>query len=237
MTDPRPKILTIEDEESIQEVIEAYLETKGYEVFKARTGGEGWRLFQQIEPDVVILDLNLPELDGMEIAAKIRKVSDAYVLMLTARGEEIDRLAGLRLGADDYMVKPFSPRELVARVDGMLRRQGITQKKPATARLNTVNTIKSTHVEMNLDSYDVFVSGQKVDLTTTEFGCLKALIEHHNQVLSRDQLLTLVWGDTYYRSDRIVDVYVGQVRRKLENASQKKLITTIRGVGYKFSDE
>ena len=156
MTQAKAKILSIEDDESIQEVIKAYLEINDYAVYTAANGPNGLSMFGNIRPDVVILDINLPGIDGMEIAARIRKQSDAYILMLTARGEEIDRIAGLKLGADDYVVKPFSARELVARVDALLRRKRATSKKTISSSTG-IHILRSPTVELDLDSYEAKV--------------------------------------------------------------------------------
>lgn len=234
MTHFKAKILSIEDDESIQEVIQAYLEASDYDVYTASTGPDGLALFEQVHPTLVILDLNLPGMDGMEVAARIRKVSDAYILMLTARNEEIDRIAGLRIGADDYLSKPFSAREMIARVEAMLRRSRTLKPKSTSAELAP---LIFKHITLHPGSYEAFAFEEKIDLTTTEFNILKTLMSHPNQVLSREQLLNQVWGESEYRTDRIVDVYVGQVRRKLQEATGKLLIFTIRGVGYKFDDD
>jgi two-component system alkaline phosphatase synthesis response regulator PhoP len=239
VTEFKAKILSVEDDESIQEVIKAYLEVNDYEVYTAASGPEGLALFSNVRPDVVILDINLPGIDGMELAARIRKQSDAYILMLTARGEEMDRIAGLKLGADDYVVKPFSARELVARVDALLRRKRTTSEAGA-AELTTstgVNLLQFPSLTLDLDSYEATADGKPLDVTTKEFTLIKMFMEHHNQVLSRDQILNLVWGSSDFHNGRIVDVYVGQVRRKLEEATGKRLITTVRGVGYRFQDK
>jgi two-component system alkaline phosphatase synthesis response regulator PhoP len=239
VTEFKAKILSVEDDESIQEVIKAYLEVNDYEVYTAASGPEGLALFSNVRPDVVILDINLPGIDGMELAARIRKQSDAYILMLTARGEEMDRIAGLKLGADDYVVKPFSARELVARVDALLRRKRTTSEADA-AELTTstgVNLLQFPSLTLDLDSYEATADGKPLDVTTKEFTLIKMFMEHHNQVLSRDQILNLVWGSSDFHNGRIVDVYVGQVRRKLEEATGKRLITTVRGVGYRFQDK
>jgi len=231
------KILSIEDDESIQEVIKAYLEINDYEVHTANNGVDGLALFSKIRPAVVILDINLPGVDGLSLAARIRKQSDVYILMLTARGEEMDRVAGLKLGADDYVVKPFSARELVARVDALLRRQRTPSQSAEFSTSTGVNLLQSTHLTLDLDSYEAFANGSKIDITTKEFALIKMFMEHHNQVLSRDQILTLVWGASGYHNDRVVDVVVGQVRRKLEESTGERLITTVRGVGYRFQDK
>lgn len=234
---PTPiKILSIEDDESIQEIIKAYLEINEYEVYTAANGAEGLTMFSNVRPDVVILDINLPGINGMELATRIRKQSDAYILMLTARGEEMDRIAGLKLGADDYVVKPFSARELVARVDALLRRTR-ARPEPLISTSTGVNLLESTSITLDLDSYEALTAGNKIEVTTKEFALIKMFMEHNNQVLSRDQILNLIWGSSDFHNDRIVDVYVGQVRRKLEEATGKRLITTVRGVGYRFQDK
>ena len=235
MTPSKAKILSIEDDESIQEVIKAYLEINDYEVYTAANGPIGLSMFSNIRPDLVILDVNLPGIDGMEIAARIRKQSDAYILMLTARGEEMDRIAGLKLGADDYVVKPFSARELVARVEALLRRNRSAKKTPISTSTG-IHLLRSPSIILDLDSYEATAIGNRLDITTKEFALIKMFLEHQNQVLSRDQILNFVWGSSDFHNDRIVDVYVGQVRRKLEEATGKRLITTVRGVGYRFQD-
>ena len=227
-------VLSVEDDESIQEVIQAYLEASDYVVHTATTGPEGMSLFERIQPQVVILDLNLPGMDGMELAAKIRKQSDAYILMLTARSEELDRIAGLKIGADDYVVKPFSGRELVARVEMLLRRSRKMQESRIIVGRNTIST---PHLTIDLDSFEATTNDQPIDLTTKEFVLLRLFMQHQNQVLSRDQIMNQVWGDGDHRSDRTVDVYVGQLRRKIEQATQARLISTVRGIGYRFRDE
>lgn len=223
------KILVIEDERSIQMVIRTYLESSGYTVLSADNGKDGLALCTLHAPDLVILDLNLPEMDGLEVAARIRMESEVYILMLTARSEEDDRIAGLRIGADDYLTKPFSPREMVARVEAILRRN---RQGPSTQ-----NRLTFQHVELDIDRHEVTAAGQLLDLTPTEFKLLSELMRHAGKVLNRNQLLTQVWGADFYGNDRVVDVYVGQVRRKLEEATGELLIETIRGIGYKFLDE
>ena len=235
-TNSKIKVLSIEDDESIQEVIQAYLEASDFEVHTAASGTDGLALFERIQPQVVILDLNLPFMDGMELAAKIRKQSDAYILMLTARGAELDRIAGLKIGADDYVVKPFSGRELVARVEMLLRRSRTVQEKE-TVITRGRNTIVTPHLTIDLDSFEATTGSQLIDLTTKEFILLRLFMQHPNQVLSRDQIMNQVWGDNDHRSDRTVDVYVGQLRRKLEKATRIRPITTVRGIGYRFRDE
>ncbi len=223
-------ILIIEDEASIRTVVRAYLEQAGFRVLLATSGPEGVEVAHRDHPDLVILDLNLPGMDGTEVAARLRQESDVFIIMLTARSEESDRIAGLRIGADDYVTKPFSPRELVARVEAILRRR----RSPTPAG---DSSLRFVHVRIDPDRREVTVGDQVIDLTTTEFDVLLALARHHGRVLNREQILDLVWGDDFYGTDRVVDVYVGQVRRKLEAVVDVPLIQTVRGVGYKFIDE
>jgi two-component system alkaline phosphatase synthesis response regulator PhoP len=225
----QPTILVVEDDESIRRVIHTYLEHEGFRVICADNGLDALRMMQRERPDLLILDLMLPQMDGMEVAARIRRESDVYILMLTARSEEADRVAGLRLGADDYLTKPFSPRELVARVGAILRRR--RDSAPIDGAL------RFPHVRIDPERHEAWAGEQLLDLTTTEFDVLLALARHAGKVLNRAQLIDLVWGADFYGTDRVVDVYVGQVRRKLEAATGASLIRTVRGVGYKFVDE
>jgi two-component system alkaline phosphatase synthesis response regulator PhoP len=219
-------ILVVEDEQSIQNVLRVYLESAGFQVICTDNGPDALSLAREAQPDLIVLDLMLPGMDGMEVAARLRQMSDVYILILTARSEEADRVAGLRLGADDYVVKPFSPRELVARVEAILRRR--RQSAPQS------NTLRFKHVTIDPDRVEVTTPKQTLDLTTTEFNVLLALARHAGRVLTRQQLIDLVWGIDFYGTDRVVDVYVGQVRRKLSAATGEMLIETVRGVGYKF---
>jgi two-component system alkaline phosphatase synthesis response regulator PhoP len=221
-------ILVVEDEVSIQKVIRTYLESESFRVVCVDNGPEALTLAQELKPDLIILDLMLPGMDGMEIAARLRQVSDVFILILTARTEEADRVAGLRLGADDYLTKPFSPRELVARVQAILRRRR-SSDSPA-------NTLRFEHLSIDPDRHEVWTPEQALELTTTEFKVLLELARHAGRVLTREQLIDLVWGMDFYGTDRVVDVYVGQVRRKLEQATGESLIQSVRGVGYKFVD-
>lgn len=222
-------ILVVEDEVSIRTVIRTYLESAGYTVVCIEDGLEALTQAREVQPDLVILDLNLPGMDGMEVAARLRQESDVYILMLTARSEEADRVAGLRIGADDYLTKPFSPRELVARVEAILRRaQRVAPSKPG---------FHFRHLSVDPQSHEVKVGDDLIELTGTEFNVLLELVRHAGRVLTRPQLIDRVWGVNFYGNDRVVDVYVGQVRRKLEQATGETLIQTVRGVGYKFVDE
>ncbi len=222
-------ILVVEDELSIRTVARAYLEQAGYRVLLAENGPAGLELALHEQPDLVVLDLNLPGMDGMELAARLRERSDVFILMLTARSEEADRVAGLRIGADDYLTKPFSPRELVARIEAILRRhRSVVPSDPV---------LQFASIRIDPERHEVWAADQPIELTTTEFDVLLVLIRHAGKVLSREQLMDLVWGSDFYGTDRVVDVYVGQVRRKIEAATGQTLIRTIRGIGYKLAEE
>jgi len=223
------QILVVEDEISIQTIVRTYLESSGYDVTVVDSGPEALTQARLLQPDLVILDLNLPGMDGMEVAARLREESSVYILMLSARGEEADRVAGLRIGADDYLTKPFSPRELVARVEAVLRRRRETAVSSSTRFI-------FHHLSIDPNSHEATAAGQRLELTATEFQVLLELAKNAGRVLTRDQLLSLVWGSDYYGNDRVVDVYVGQVRRKLQDATGQMLIETVRGIGYKFVD-
>ncbi len=226
-------ILVVEDEVSIRNVAQVYLEQADYRVIIADNGPAALDIARRQQPDLIILDLNLPGMDGMEVAARLRQESDVYILMLTARTEEADRVAGLRIGADDYLTKPFSPNELVARVQAILRRH-----RPGPGdRSMPDNTLRFTNIRIDPDSHEAIANDKRLDLTTTEFGVLLELARHAGRVLTREQLIDRVWGQDFYGTDRVVDVYVGQVRRKIEQATGQTLIQTVRGVGYKFTDD
>ncbi len=216
-----PNILVVDDEPPILELVRGYLEREGFTV---RTVDDGLAAVEQVradEPDVVILDLMLPGLDGIEVCRRIRTFSDAYVLMLTARSEEIDRIVGLSVGADDYLVKPFSPRELVARVKALLRRPRATTPGVTGGRL-IVDPARRA----------VTVRGDAVVLTATEFDILAALARDPGVVISRSQLLDRVWGPEFVGDDHLVDVHVANLRHKIGDG----LVETVRGVGYRLSE-
>ena len=224
------KILVVEDEASIRNIVRTYLENAGFVAICVDNGPEALTLAREHNPDLIILDLNLPGMDGTEVAARVRQESDVYILMLTARSEESDRVAGLRIGADDYLTKPFTPRELVARVEAILRRSRAMAQP-------TRHLFQFEHLTVDADAHEVLANDEVVGLTSTEFNLLLELARHAGRVLTRDQLIDRVWGVDFYGNDRVVDVYVGQVRRKLEEATGETLIQTVRGVGYKFVDE
>ena len=219
---PGPQLLLVEDEESIGSLVSAYLEQTGYRVAWVRSGEEALSTFDQLEPRMVILDIGLPGADGFDICRAIRARSTVPILMLTARDEEADRVAGLEVGADDYVSKPFSPRELAARVKAVLRRS--EPSAPTTQRLEIGDLV------LDPQAREVTVAGEPVELTGKEFDLLAYLLENAGIVVSRDQLLDRVWGMSYAGGTRTVDVHVAQLRRKLGRPDS---IRTFRGSGYK----
>jgi len=223
------KILVIDDEPSIVNLVTAYLKPEGYEVYTAANGDAGLKAARVYKPDLIVLDLMLPGKDGFEVLSQLRRESNVYVILLTAKTEETDKVVGLSVGADDYVTKPFSPRELVARIKAALRRQ-----QPGT-RTGSENMILAfRHVRINTGARQVTVDEHPVELTAVEFDILKALAESRGRVLTREQLLEIVWGGAYYGEMRVVDVHLGHIRRKL---GADKYIATVRGVGYRFEDE
>lgn len=222
------RILVIDDEQSIIEIVQAYLEKEGYEVLTAMDGQSGLKAAKVQNPDLVILDIMLPGMDGIEVLSQLRRESDVYVIMLTAKVEETDKIVGLSVGADDYLTKPFSPRELVARVKAALRRL------KSGASLPDERTLAFEHIRIDTGSRKVWLEDEPVELTTIEFDLLRTLAEHYGRVLSREQLLEKVWGYDYYGEIRVVDVHIGHIRQKL---GRDDFIETVRGVGYRFEDQ
>jgi len=223
------KILVIDDEPSIINLVTAYLKLEGYEVYTASDGNAGLKSARAFKPDLIILDLMLPGIDGIELLSRLRRESDVYVIMLTARTDETDKIVGLSVGADDYVTKPFSPRELVARVKAALRRI-----KTGTSSSEERSVLSFKHVRIDVSAHTVSVDDVPIELTSIEFDLLRALAENHGRVLSREQLLEKIWGAEYFGEMRVVDVHLGHVRQKLGNEA---LIATVRGVGYRFEDE
>jgi two-component system alkaline phosphatase synthesis response regulator PhoP len=225
-------ILVVDDEDSILKVVEAYLKEDGNTVHLARNGMSGLAAFRRHNPDLVILDVMLPEMDGMEVLQHIRRESNVYVLMLTAKSEEFDRVMGLTVGADDYLTKPFSPRELAARVKAILRRG----RNTTTQDERQILTFK--HLKIDTVRHEVERDGEQIELTLLEFNLLATLAAYAGMVLSREQLLERVWGYDFYGEERVVDVHIGHIRQKLEiDPADPQFIVTVRGVGYKFADE
>ncbi len=223
------KILIIDDEPSIVNLVQAYLKPEGYEVYTASDGIRGLKAARAFKPDLLVLDLMLPGMDGMELLSQLRRESNVYVILLTAKAEETDKIVGLSVGADDYMTKPFSPRELVARIKAALRRM-----QPGSGMGNENTVLAFRHVRIDTGARLVTVDEQPVELTAVEFELLKALAENRGRVLKREQLLETVWGSTFYGEMRVVDVHLGHIRQKLGSESY---IATVRGVGYRFEDE
>jgi two-component system alkaline phosphatase synthesis response regulator PhoP len=219
------KVLVIDDEDKILNLVTSYLERDGYQVETARDGKVGLEKARTYQPDVIILDIMLPGLDGLEVLSQIRRNSAVYVIMLTAKAEETDKIVGLSMGADDYLTKPFSPRELSARVKAALRRLNLSDQVPVRSTLSFQN------IEIDPGSRIVRVHDQEVELTAMEFDLLAALAEYPGLVLSREQLLEKVWGHDYYGELRVVDVHIGHIRQKL---GDDRFISTVRGVGYRF---
>jgi DNA-binding response OmpR family regulator len=223
----KAKILLVDDEQSILNLVEAYLKPEGYEVQTAMDGDAALDKARAFKPDIIVLDIMLPVRDGIEVLTTLRRESNVYVIMLTAKTEETDRVVGLSVGADDYLTKPFSPRELVARIKAALRR--MQQLVPEGGKV-----LAFDHLRVDAGSRQVWVDDKSIDLTAIEFDLLKVLAQHRGQVLSREQLLEKVWGGEYFGDFRVVDVHLGHLRQKLGDRS---FIQTVRGIGYRFDEE
>ena len=224
----KPKILIVDDEKPVRDLVKAYLEPEGYEIFLAEDGLTGLKSARAYNPDLIVLDIMLPGMDGVELLTHLRRESDVYVIMLTAKTEETDKIVGLSVGADDYVTKPFSPRELVARIKAALRR--ISAPKDLTSRA----VLSFKHARIDTGSRKVWVDEDLIELTAIEFDILNYLAEHRGMVLSREQIIERVWGTDFYGELRVVDVHLGHIRQKL---GVEDLIVTVRGVGYRFEDE
>lgn len=234
-------ILIIEDESEISRFIQQILEREGFACESCRDGADAMRYFQELQPDLIILDLMLPNMDGLEICTRIRKhatAKDPYILMLTAKGEEIDRVIGLSTGADDYLVKPFSPIELVARVRALLRRSLRQQVQP--------QIYQSKHFIIDIDQHTAqrYITDstneqtlEVLDLTSLEFSLLATFLSHPGRVWSRTQLIEKLWGDDFFGDERVVDTHVARLRKKIEpDPSHPTFVKTVTGVGYRFED-
>ena len=226
-----PRILVADDEENIRTLVGSYLRAEGYDVAMVENGEAAVESVRGQEPDLVVLDIAMPGIDGIEALRQIRTFSDVYVIMLTARSEETDKLIGLSVGADDYMTKPFSPRELVARAKAVLRRS-----RPQRPTIDDVQEFDGLRIDMA--RRDVTVDGEPVSTTALEFDLLAALAAQPGRVFSRSQLLEAVWGWDYIGDDRVVDVHIRNLRRALgDDASDPRFIGTVRNVGYRFIPE
>ena len=238
---PRPatglRAMVVEDEAPLANLIGSYLERDGFETAITGDGADAVTLARQVDPDVVVLDLGLPGVDGVEVCRQLRTFSDAYVVMLTARTEEIDTLIGLSVGADDYMSKPFSPRELMARIQAMLRRPrtGIAAPGPAENTTGADPIHRVGNLTLDIDGREVTVDGKPVPLTRTEFAVLAALAREPGVVLTRAKLIEAVWGPSWTGDAHLVDVQIGHLRRKLgDDATRGRYVRTVRGVGYRM---
>jgi two-component system alkaline phosphatase synthesis response regulator PhoP len=223
-------ILVVDDEPAIVKSIQAYLQAEGFTVHTASDGVSALKAARAFHPDLVVLDILLPQLDGLEVLRQLRQESNAYVLMLTAKSDETDKVIGLGIGADDYMTKPFSPRELVARIKAILRRgrEHDDDKAPLVFR----------RVRIEPATRRVWKDDTSIELTSVEFDLLHALARHRGRMLSREQLIEQVWGHDYYGDERVVDVHIGRIRKKIEDdPANPTLVVTVRGAGYHFEDE
>lgn len=222
-------ILIVEDEESVSEVVKAYLEKEGYKVYCVAKGLEGIDLFNKIKFNLVILDLMLPDIDGEEVCKTLRRMSDVYIFMLTAKAALSDKIEGLNIGADEYLPKPFSPRELTARVNALFRRISTS---------SSILTFNGGELQVDKDKRIVKVKGEEIPFTPNEFDILYALISNKGNVLSREQIIDKVFGIDFNGSDRTVDVHIKNIRKKIEdNPKSPKYIITATKVGYKFGGE
>ena len=221
------KVLIVEDDNNIAQLLHLYLEKEGFETQVAKDGGKGVELFRSFQPDLVLLDIMMPVMDGFAVLRKIRETEKTPVIMLTAKGETEDKVSGLEKGADDYIVKPFEMKEVLARIHAVLRRTG-PEEVSGEKRLTFDKLI------INLDSYELLVDGQRIDTPPKELELLYHLASSPNRVFTRNQLLDEVWGFDYFGDSRTVDVHIKRLREKLENVSDQWLLKTVWGVGYKF---
>ena len=221
------RALVVEDESDLAALLGSYLERAGFDTTLTHDGVQAIATARDVDPDVVVLDLGLPSLDGVEVCRELRTFSDAYVVMLTARTDEVDTLIGLSVGADDYMTKPFSPRELMARITAMLRRPRTAGEQHSAHRFGKL--------VVDTEGRDVWLEEEPVALTRTEFDLLAALVERPRMAFSRRQLIDRVWGQTWVGDEHLVDVHIGHLRRKLgDDATEGRYVRTVRGVGYKM---
>ena len=223
--------MVVEDEAQLAALVGSYLERDGFEVTVCHDGGEAVRVAREFDPDVIVLDLGLPGLDGVEVCRQVRTFSEAYVVMVTARSEEVDTLVGLSVGADDYVVKPFSPRELIARIRAMLRRP----RAMAGPRTTPRGFLQYGPLRVDPEGREVWLGEDPVDLTRTEFDLMCVLARRPGTAYSRRQLIEAVWGPAGVGDEHLVDVHVGHLRRKLgDDPTQGRFVRTVRGVGYRM---
>jgi len=223
------KILIVDDDTNICELLRLYIAKEGFEASIANDGETALKMFDSISPDLILLDIMLPGLDGWQVCRELRKKSSVPIIMLTAKGEVFDKVLGLELGADDYVVKPFETKEVVARINAVLRRSGRNN-----GRQDDNKEVSYENLTINLTNYELRVKGQQVDTPPKEMELIYHLASNPNRVFTRDQLLDEVWGFDYYGDSRTVDVHVKRLREKLEGVSDKWTLKTVWGVGYKF---
>ena len=221
------KILVVDDDQNICELLRLYIEKENFEVVIANDGRRALELFDVENPDLIMLDIMLPELDGWQVCREIRKKSQCPIIMLTAKGEVFDKVLGLELGADDYVVKPFEAKEVIARVKAVLRRSGVQNQKKA-------KEVSYDGLYINMENYELRVRGKQIDTPPKEMELIYHLASNPNRVYTRDQLLDEVWGFEYYGDSRTVDVHVKRLREKLDGVSDQWTLKTVWGVGYKF---
>ena len=221
------KVLIVDDDEHIVELIKLYMDKEGFDTVTANNGKKAVELFKSEAPAIVILDVMMPEMDGWQVCREIRRVSNIPIIMLTAKGETFDKVLGLELGADDYMVKPFEPKELLARVKAVLRRSD-------TKESNAEKEIVFTNLTINLSNYELKINGNRVEVPPKELELLYFLASNPNRVFTREQLLEEVWGFDYFGDSRTVDVHIKRLREKLEGVEANWQLKTVWGVGYKF---
>ena len=227
-TEDSPKLLIVDDDPNICEMLRVYFENEGYRVKTAADGLEGVQFFKFYEPDLVLLDIMMPKKDGWQVCREIREISPKPVIMVTARGETFDKVLGLELGADDFVVKPFDMKELSARIKAVLRRYNAHSKN------GDDEAVRFENIEISLQKYELKLAGKVIDIPPKELELLYFLASNCNRVFTRDQLLDKVWGFDYLGDSRTVDVHIKRLREKLEGASDKWLLKTVWGVGYKF---
>ena len=225
------KIMVVDDDTNICELLKLYLEKEGYTVSIANTGMQAVKMFAEHQPDLMLLDVMMPELDGWHVCREVRKYSNKPIIMLTAKGETFDKVLGLELGADDYITKPFDTKEVLARIKAVLRR---TSGGSTASENSQIKQVSYDNLTVNLTNYELRVKGEKVDAPPKELELLYHLASNPNRVFTRDQLLDEVWGFDYYGDSRTVDVHVKRIREKLEGVSDKWELKTVWSVGYKF---
>ena len=230
----RKRALVVEDDVNIAELLKIYLQKDGFEVVNAYDGGRGVALAETFRPDIILLDIMLPVMDGWQVCREVRKTSRVPIIMLTAKGESMDKISGLEMGADDYVTKPFDPKELLARIRAVLRRTDGCSGGEEPAVEEGGRKIVYENLIVNLDSYELIVNGEKVDTPPKELELLYHLAANPNRVFTRNQLLDEVWGFDYFGDSRTVDVHVKRLREKIEGVSSKWELGTVWGVGYKF---